>query len=115
MPAAPAELIRFRVDLGQLQLNTTANVTADLRAFSPGASPVNGRVEVSNGRLFGSIVFGLDTSDNPFYLLTAPDAIRPDAITQVGAGFVLTANYPISLCSTVRCRWIKPRRHCPPI
>ena len=92
LPAQPQDVIRLRIDLGNIALQALDNPSVDFSALLPGAGDVSGRVHIDNARLFGALVFGFDTSSNPFYLLTAPDAIRPDAVTTVGAGFDLVAD-----------------------
>lgn len=81
------ELVRFAFELGAIPLDVADNLSFDLASVLPSADGTTAMAAIENARLTGFLVFGADASANPFYLLTGPDAIRPDRVTSVGGGF----------------------------
>ncbi|HET9942905.1 MAG TPA: hypothetical protein VFR05_06170, partial [Terriglobia bacterium] len=90
LPADAEEIIRLKIDFADLILDVVENLAADL-----GIAPIDlggiGQLSIQNGLLSASVVFGFDTSSNPFYLLTTPDAISPDDATSLSADFDIVA------------------------
>ncbi|MDD5388106.1 MAG: Ig-like domain-containing protein [Gallionellaceae bacterium] len=90
LPGGAADIVRLRTDLAGLALDPLADLDEDFSALLDSA--VDGRLAIENTQLRGDLVYGLDTADTPLYLLLAPDAIRPDAITDFGLGYDLSAD-----------------------
>lgn len=88
IPAEPEELLRARLVLDDVSLPAFASPGFAL-ANPFGDATVQAGVE--NAVLTGELVFGFDTHSLPLYLLTGPDAIRPDAVTAFGGSIDLVA------------------------
>ena len=73
LPEAPAELIRLRLDVDNTEHENDALLDADLSDLLP--EGVNAELSLDSPEFVGSLVFGLDTSASPFYLLTVGDEI----------------------------------------
>jgi hypothetical protein len=85
------ELVRFAFDLGAMPLDVADDLSFELTSVLPFANGTTAAAAIENARLTGFLVFGADASADPFYVLTEPDAIRPDRVTSIGGGldFVL--------------------------
>ncbi|MGE0761361.1 MAG: hypothetical protein AB7O38_30385, partial [Pirellulaceae bacterium] len=92
LPPTPQELLRLSLDLGQIGLDVADTLKFDLSDILPDAPGSFARAGVENAQLAGELVFGLDTSTNPFYLLTAPDDITPEVSTTFGGQFDMYVN-----------------------
>lgn len=73
------ELIRFTTELEDLPLDLAATVTVDPTELLPGVTLEGAVAGIRNGQISGQLVFGLDTSDDPFYLLIDGDAVSDQA------------------------------------
>ncbi len=75
LPVTPEDIIRVKLDLEGL--STALPPTAFAADFS-GLLPdgFTGEVDLDSPQLTGQIVFGIDTSNSPFYVLTQPDELQ---------------------------------------
>ncbi|MCA9264038.1 MAG: hypothetical protein KDA60_09335, partial [Planctomycetales bacterium] len=71
LPTAPAELVRVKVNFDKLGPTAQPSLTADVSSFLPGE--LTGSITIDRPILSGQLVFGMDTSLSPFYLVTQPD------------------------------------------
>src|SRR5207247_93976 len=83
LPTTPDDIIRLKLKLDDLLPGGPAAVLgADLSAVLPPGW--TGSISLGRPRLSGDIVFGFDTSDAPFYVLTQPDELSGNS-SVVGA------------------------------
>lgn len=73
------ELIRLKVNLDDIPLELNPSVQVDVASMLPGISVENAEAGLRNALLKGQLVFGLDTADDPFYLMVSGDEVSPDA------------------------------------
>jgi Ca2+-binding RTX toxin-like protein len=74
MPANPAELVRVRLNIDNARSAASELLfDADFSEFLPDG--MSGSVGIDRPSLQGSLVFGLDTSSSPFYLLSQGDEL----------------------------------------
>ena len=89
----PIDLARLSINLGAIPLDVVDdNVSFDLQSILPDSTDVVGRAGIENAFLDGQVVFGVDTSLNPLYLLTEPDVTTPGLATTITGGFDLFVN-----------------------
>ncbi|MDV6034624.1 MAG: hypothetical protein F9B45_31940 [Phycisphaera sp. RhM] len=74
LPAEPEDLVRIKFDLdNSLNQLSHATLAADFSGLLPNG--FEGSLRLDRPELGGQIVFGLDTSSSPFYVLTQPDRL----------------------------------------
>ncbi|MEM1067333.1 MAG: S8 family serine peptidase, partial [Planctomycetota bacterium] len=72
LPAQPEDIIRVKLDLNGMAAELPPTVfAADFTGLLPDG--FSGDVSLDRPELSGQIVFGIDTSNSPFYVLTQPD------------------------------------------
>ncbi len=75
LPVQPEELIRIKFDLDNAFSSLPPTLlAADLSGLLPDG--FSGSVQLDTPQIGGQIVFGIDTSSSPFYVLTQPDGLR---------------------------------------
>ena len=94
-PAETRDLIRFSFDLSSISaILSPTLLAADFTDLLPDG--FSGQVAIDRPELTGQLVFGVDTSDDPFYILTRPDqfgvaASDQSVATDMGARFAVFA------------------------
>ncbi|MCA9135160.1 MAG: hypothetical protein KDB00_00335 [Planctomycetales bacterium] len=74
LPAQPEEIIRVKFDASKALLPLSpAALAADFSGLLPAGFA--GSLRVDRPEIDGQVVFGLDTSSSPFYVLTKPDRL----------------------------------------
>ena len=93
MPETPIDLARLKLNLDQIPLSVVdENLNFNLQTVLPDTLDVTGRAGIEQAFLAGQLVFGVDTSLNPLYLLTKPDSMTPDLATTLTGGFDVFVN-----------------------
>lgn len=73
-PATPQEIVRLKLDLDNAPLPVSPTLlAADFSDLLPDG--FEGSISLDRPELGGQIVFGIDTSRSPFYVLTQPDRL----------------------------------------
>ncbi len=89
LPETPVNLAALTINLDRIPLDVIdENVNFDLQSLLPDTVDVEGRAGIENAFLQGQLIFGVDTSLNPLYLLTD----GPAGSTTLEGGFEIYVN-----------------------